>query len=291
MSITTGGPVTASVPFADTGEDIGIERPRRSARRRFSIPGWYRLLSPVAVLVLWQVASASGLVSPEKVPSPIDVWRTAVELATTDSPAYGTLQGALAASLERMAEGFLLGVAVAMILAVIAGLSRVGETVVDPLMQMIRTVPLFGLVPVFIVWFGIGQQPKLLLIALGAGIPLYLNTFAGIRGVDPKLVEAGRMLGLNRPQMLRHVVLPGALPQILVGIRQSLGAAWLSLVVAEQLNTKAGLGFLINQATQFLQNDVIFVALIVYTILGLLTDWMVRIAERRALAWRHELVG
>lgn len=243
------------------------------------------------MLVLWQTASATGLVSPEKVPSPVDVWRTAVRLITTDSPAYGTLQGALIASLERMAEGFALGAAVALVLAVIAGLSRVGETVVDPLMQMLRTVPLFGLVPVFIVWFGIGQQPKLVLIALGAAIPLYLNTFSGIRGVDPKLVEAGRVLGLNRLEVLRHVVLPGALPQILVGLRQSLGTAWLSLVVAELLNTKAGLGFLINQATQFLQNDVIFVALIVYTLLGLLTDWLVRIVERKALAWRPELVA
>jgi len=291
MSISTA-PVIASAPVPDTGQAVRAERPRRTAgRKQRRIPGWCRLLSPIALLVLWQIASATGVVSPEKVPSPVDVWRTAVRLITTDSPAYGTLQGALIASLERMASGFALGASIALLLAVVSGLSRLGETVVDPLMQMLRTIPLFGLVPVFIVWFGIGQEPKLLLIALGAAIPLYLNTFAGIRSVDPKLVEAGRVLGLNRLEVLRHVVLPGALPQILVGLRQSLGAAWLSLVVAEQLNTKAGLGFLINQATQFLQNDVIFVALIVYTILGLLTDWLVRIAERRALAWRRELVS
>ncbi|WP_018180725.1 ABC transporter permease [Jongsikchunia kroppenstedtii] len=291
MSISTA-PVIASTPAPDVEPAARAERPARAARsRQRSIPGWCRLLSPIALLVLWQIASATGAVSPQKVPSPVDVWQTAIRLITTDSPAYGTLQGALVASLERMASGFALGAAVALVFAVVSGLSRVGETIVDPLMQMLRTIPLFGLVPVFIVWFGIGQEPKLLLIALGAGIPLYLNTFAGIRSVDPKFVEAGRVLGLNRLEVLRHVVLPGALPQILVGLRQSLGAAWLSLVVAEQLNTKAGLGFLINQATQFLQNDVIFVALIVYTILGLITDWLVRIAERRALAWRRELVN
>ncbi|HYZ82095.1 MAG TPA: ABC transporter permease, partial [Solirubrobacteraceae bacterium] len=165
------------------------------------------------------------------------------------------------------------------------------EDVVDPIMQMLRTLPLFGLIPVFIVWFGIGQLPKVLLIALGAAIPLYLNTFAGIRSVDGKLGELGQVLGLRRRELLRHIVLPGALPLTLVGLRQSLGVAWLSLVVAEQLNTNAGLGFMINQATQFLQNDVIFVALLVYTILGLLTDWLVRLLERRTLRWRRGLVA
>jgi len=156
---------------------------------------------------------------------------------------------------------------------------------------MIRMLPLFGLVPVFIVWFGIGTLPKLLLVALGAGVPLYLNTYSGIRSVNARLHELGRVLGMSRWELLRHVVFPGALPQMLVGLRQSLGLAWLSLVVAEQINANAGLGYIINQATQFLQNDVIFVALIVYTLLGLMTDWAVRVLERRALAWRPDLLA
>jgi sulfonate transport system permease protein len=156
--------------------------------------------------------------------------------------------------------------------------------------QMIRTLPLFGLIPVFIVWFGIGELPKVVLVALGAAVPLYLNTYSGIRSIDGRLYELGRVLGLSRTELLLNVVLPGAMPQALVGLRQSLGAAWLSLVVAEQINANAGLGFMINQATEFLQNDVIFVALIVYTLLGLTTDWFVRILERRALAWRTDLV-
>ncbi|HLH99202.1 MAG TPA: ABC transporter permease subunit, partial [Acidimicrobiales bacterium] len=178
-----------------------------------------------------------------------------------------------------------------LLLSILAGLSRLGENAIDPLMQMLRTVPLFGLVPVFIVWFGIGERPKVLLIAIAAAVPLYLNTFAGIRSVDFKLVEIGKVLGLSRREVLTHVVLPGAMPQTLVGLRLSLAAAWLALVVAEQINTKAGLGFLINQATTFLQNDVVFVALLVYTALGLLTDWIVRLLERRALAWRRELLA
>jgi sulfonate transport system permease protein len=252
---------------------------------------WYRLLSPLVVLLVWQLASTAGVVSAQKLPPPTKVWSTAVQLVTTDSAAYGTLQHAMLISLERIAIGFALGASVALALAIVAGLSRFGENAVDPLMQMVRTLPLFGLVPVFIVWFGIGQLPKVLLIALAAAIPLYLNTFSGIRGVDGRLGELGRTLGLSRREMLRHIILPGALPEVLVGLRQSLGLAWLSLVVAEQLNANAGLGYIINQATQFLQNDVIFVALLVYTLLGLLTDWLVRLLERRALSWRRGLLA
>ena len=262
----------------------GRKHPRRRNR------AWYRIISPLVFLAAWQLVSASGLVSQQKLPSPSTVFHTAVSLITTNSAAYGTLQSAMLVSLERVAIGFAVGGAAGLILAVIAGLSRLGENSVDPLMQMLRTLPLFGLIPVFIIWFGIGDLPKILLIALGAAIPLYLNTFSGIRNTDSKLAEAGTTLGLSRTEMIRHVILPGALPQILVGLRQSLGVAWLALVVAEQINANAGLGFMISQATQFLRNDVIFVALLVYCVLGLLTDALVRLLERRALAWRRGLL-
>ena len=252
---------------------------------------WARLVSPAAVVLLWQLVSSAGLVSAQKLPPPLTVWHTAVSLVTTDSPAYGTLQGAMLVSLQRMAIGFAFGAVAAIGLALVAGLSRVGEDAVDPLMQILRTLPLFGLIPVFIVWFGIGELPKVILIALGTAIPLYLNTFAGIRGVDARLAEAGRALGLRRTEMIRHVILPGALPQALTGLRQSLGVAWLALVVAEQVNANAGLGFIISQATQFLRNDVILVALAVYAALGLITDGLVRLLERRALAWRRGLLS
>jgi sulfonate transport system permease protein len=256
-------------------------------RRLLGRRGVLRLVSPVLVLLLWQGESALGIVSTQKLPPPSEVWSTAVSLITTNSAAYGTLQDAMLVSLERVAIGFGFGAAVALWLAVIAGLSSVGEHAVDPLMQMLRTVPLFGLIPVFIVWFGIGNLPKILLIALAAAFPLYLNTFSGIRNVDAKLAELGEVLHLRRTELIWQVVLPGALPQILVGLRQSLGFAWLALVVAEQINANAGLGYMISQATQFLRNDVIFVALIVYCVLGLLTDALVRLLERRALTWRR----
>jgi sulfonate transport system permease protein len=290
MSTTNAG--SQALGAMRVGErDAGEIEARRSGRlRRVRGTGWRRIVSPIALLIVWQLTHVFNLVSTTKLPPPTEVAHEAYRLITTNSAAYGTLQHALLVSMGRMAIGFAVGAGAALILAVVAGLSRWGEAAVDPIMQMVRTLPLFGLVPVFIVWFGIGQLPKVLLIALGAAIPLYLNTFSGIRGVDGRLGELGGSLGLSRREMLFHIILPGALPETLVGLRQSLGVAWLALVVAEQVNVNAGLGFIINQATQFNQNDVIFVALLVYTILGLLTDWLVRRLERRALSWRRGLV-
>jgi sulfonate transport system permease protein len=267
----------AARPAASPPPVTGSKRARR---------GWLRLISPLLVLAIWQLISGTGVISAQKLPPPSTVWSTAVSLVSTNSPAFGTLQGGMAVSLERVALGFAFGAAAALVLAVTAGLSRIGENAIDPLLQMLRTLPLFGLIPVFIVWFGIGTAPKILLIAIGAAIPLYLNTFAGIRGVDAKLGELGQVLHLRRRELITQIVLPGAMPQILVGLRQSLGVAWLALVVAEQINANAGLGFMITQATQFQRNDVIIVALLVYCALGLLTDAIVRLLERRVLAWR-----
>jgi sulfonate transport system permease protein len=280
-------PPKAEPPPPQAAAAAATGRSRSRARRLVPGTGWRRLISPLAVLILWQAVSSAGLISREKLPPPTEIWQTAISLITSTSPAYGTLQGAMLTSLQRVAIGFAIGAAVSLTLATIAGLSRLGENTVDPLMQMLRTLPLFGLIPVFIVWFGIGETPKLTLIAIGAAIPLYLNTFTGIRNVDGRLGELSQVLHLSRTELIRDIVLPGALPQVLVGLRQSLGVAWLALVVAEQVNANAGLGFMISQATQFLRNDVIFVALFVYCVLGLLTDALVRLIERRALGWRR----
>ena len=266
---------------------VGRQAPAGRRRRTALL----RLISPLTALVVWQLVSELGLVSTQKLPPPTQVWSTAATLVTSGSPAFGTLQGALAVSLERVAVGFAVGATIGLLLALISGLSRIGENAVDPLMQMLRTLPLFGLIPVFIVWFGIGEGPKIILIAIGAAIPLYLNAFAGIRNVDAKLGELAQVLHLRRRELITQIVLPGAMPQILVGLRQSLGVAWLALVVAEQINANAGLGFMISQATQFLRNDVIIVALLVYCVLGLITDWLVRMLERKALSWRRSFVA
>ena len=271
---------TAIVAATERGRANTDRSRARSARRRQAALRW---VSPVALVVLWQIASSTGVLDPKTLASPRDLAATAWEL--TES---GKLTEAVLVSLERAWWGFLIGAVAAVVLGAITGLSRIGDALVDPLMQMVRTIPLFGLVPLFIVWFGIKEEPKIYLVALGVVIPLYLNLVAALRSVDPELLELATSLRLSAVERVRHVILPAVLPGALVGLRQSLGVAWLALIVAEQINAGAGLGYLINNARDFLQTDVIVVGLLAYAALGLITDSMVRVLERRALRWRDE---
>ncbi|GAA0649154.1 ABC transporter permease [Kutzneria viridogrisea] len=257
--------------------------PARTPRRR-RLPNLLRWISPVGLLLLWQLASSSGVLTEDKLASPTKVLSAAVDLAAT-----GELGDAFAVSLRRVLLGVALGAVIALVLGITAGLSRWGAVLVDPPVQMLRTLPFLGLVPLFIIWFGIGEEPKVALVALGFSFPLYLNVYAGIRDTDPQLLEAAGVLGYTRWERLVHVVLPAALPQTLVGLRQGLGVAWLSLIVGEQVNAQAGLGYLINNARDFLRTDQVVVGLVVYAALGLATDAVVRAVERRALRWRNTL--
>jgi len=271
--------------------DTRVISDRASRRSRGPVGrGWLRLMSPVVLIAIWQLLSATGVLPPSRLASPVSIAHTAYNLVVVNSPAYGTLQGSLLVSSERWGIGFSLGVVIAVILAVLSGLSRVGEYALDPVMNALRSIPLLGLLPLFIVWFGIGDLPKDLIVLLGALFPMYINTFAGIRSVDPKLGELGQVLGLSRWELVWHVVLPGALPQALTGLRLSVIASLLALVVGEQINANAGLGFMITTAQQFLEINIIMVCLIVYAILGLLADGAVRALERKTLAWRPEFV-
>jgi sulfonate transport system permease protein len=250
--------------------------------------GWPRLISLLAVVGIWQLLSVTGALPATRLASPVTIAHTAYTLVTTNSPTYGTLQASLLVSAERWGIGLAVGVAIAVLLAVASGLSRIGEYAFDPVLNAARSIPLLGLLPLFIVWFGIGDMPKILIVVLGALFPMYVNTFAGIRGVDPKLGELGQVLGLSRLELVRHVVLPGSLPSALTGLRLSVVGSLLALVVGEQINANAGLGFMINTAEQFLANNIILVCLFMYAILGLLADGVVRLVERRALTWRRE---
>jgi sulfonate transport system permease protein len=254
---------------------------RRSHPRGSRFSFLRRSISPIVLIALWQLLSSAGVIDERTIASPQQIAATAVELVRN-----GTLGSATLVSVQRVGIGFLIGGLAGLVLAVVAGLSRVGEDALDPPMQMLRTLPHFGLIPLFIIWMGIGEAPKLALIALGVAFPLYLNTLAGIRSIDRKTTEAAHAMGLSWSQRIRHVVVPGALPQTLVGLRQSLGIAWLSLIVAETISAHSGLGYMINHARDFLQTDVIVVGLAVYSLLGLATDSVVRILEGRALTWR-----
>jgi sulfonate transport system permease protein len=251
---------------------------------------WVRLISLVAFIGLWQLLSSTGVLKPGKLVSPVTIAHTAYNLVVTSSPTYGTLQGSLLISAERWGIGLGLGVVIAVLLAIATGLSRVAEVALDPIVQALRSIPLLGVLPLFIVWFGIGELPKDLIVLLATLFPMYVAAFAGIRGVDPKLRELGQVLGLSRRELVTKIVLPGALPMTFAGLRLSVISSLLALVVGEQINANAGLGFMITTAQQFLENNIIMVCLIVYAILGLIAEALVRTAERRVLAWRPEFV-
>jgi len=272
--------VTAPLPNRVGRPGVAVARAARVGR------GWRRWISPIAIVLLWQLASNAGWLDPRTLAPPSDVISAGRELLAT-----GELQHHLWVSLGRVVKGLTLGVAAGTALALFAGLSRLGEDLIDPPVQMIRTVPVLALTPLFILWFGIGESTKVLLIALGTTFPVYLNTFAGIRGIDARLIDAARTLGLGRTAIIRQVTLPGALPGFLTGLRCSAGIAWLVLVVSEQINTTAGIGYLVTEARGAFRTDVIVLCLVIYGLLGLLTDLAVRTIERRALAWRPTFVG
>ncbi|WP_176598298.1 MULTISPECIES: ABC transporter permease [Sphingobium] len=254
--------------------------------RRFSLARFGgRWLSPVILLLLWELGSRSGLIPERTLAAPSAVIGTLAEMLLS-----GELPSNLLVSFARVAVGLLIGVGLGLALGLVAGLSRTGELTVDPLMQIKRTIPVLALTPLFIVWFGIGETPKIALIAFAAVFPVYLNLYSGIRGVDLRLLDAAKSFGLSRWEQIWHVVLPSALPSLLVGLRYALSVAILVLVVAEQINASAGLGYLINNARDFMRTDIIVVCLMVYAILGLGADWLVRTVEARALIWRPSIV-
>ncbi|MDN3222383.1 ABC transporter permease [Pseudomonas nunensis] len=268
-----------------------IDSPRASRL----IPNWLsnwrtpevflRLLSPIALLLLWELASQFGLIPQRVIAAPSQIGGTLWAMIVS-----GELGKHLLVSLQRALLGLSIGVSVGVVAALITGLSKRGEVILDSPMQMLRTIPSLALVPLFILWFGIGEFTKIALIVTGTTFPVYLNLFSGIRNIDPKLIEAANTLGLNRRELIWHVILPGSLPSFFVGLRYSLGISWLALVFVEQINTTAGIGFLASDARDFMRTDVIVICLLIYSVLGLLIDGLIRTLERFALAWRPSFV-
>ncbi|WP_082945814.1 ABC transporter permease [Mycobacterium sp. E1747] len=275
MSITT----TLAASSADTRSAPASGQTGLWGRRKWE---FVRIASPLALLALWQLGSALNVIPQDVLPAPSLIVDAGLELTRS-----GQLASALHISGIRVLEGLALGGAIGVAAGAAVGLSRWLESTVDPPMQMIRALPHLGLIPLFILWFGIGELPKVLLVALGVVFPLYLNTFSAIRQVDPKLFETADVLGFSFLQRLTRIIVPSAAPQVLVGFRQSLAIAWLTLIVAEQINADKGIGFLINNARDFLRIDVIIFGLTVYALLGIATDAIVRLIERRASRYRN----
>ncbi|MEH1930245.1 ABC transporter permease subunit [Nostoc sp.] len=235
---------------------------------------------PFIVLLIWEIASRTGLLSTRILPAPSSVVFTAFRLAST-----GELFRHMGISAARAISGFIVGGGIGFILGILTGLSRVAEQLLDSSLQMLRTIPNLALIPLVILWFGIGDQARLFLVSIGVFFPIYLNTYHGIRSVDPQLIEMGRVYGLKTSQLLWQIVFPGALSSILVGVRFSLGIMWLSLIVAEQIAADSGIGYMAMNAREFMQTDVVVLSIVIYALLGKLANSIANALENKFLSW------
>ncbi|MBL3820848.1 ABC transporter permease [Bacillus cereus] len=241
---------------------------------------------PIIILIIWQLAGVFGLVSKTVLPTPLDIFLAFQELIKT-----GELFGHVSISVFRAAAGFFIGGSLGIILGTIVGFSTRSEQYLDPSVQMLRTVPHLAVAPLFVLWFGFGETSKVLLIADGAFFPLYVNAFLGIRGVDSKLFDVARVLEFSKKKLITKLILPAALPNLLLGARLSLGVAWVSLVVAELMGSTEGIGYMIMDARQFSNTDIVFVGIIIFAFVGKFSDSLVRLLEVKFLRWRDNFKG
>lgn len=283
------GPHTRPKAAAPSGPEAPPVRRAGTRRGRLGparpVP-FGRLLGPALLVTAWWAASAGGLLDPRILSGPGTVATTAFDLV-----ADGRLQGNVLISLQRAGLGLLFGVAAGVTLAVAAGTSRTGEYLVDGPLQIKRAIPSLAMLPLLILWLGIGEEMKVTVIALGVAVSVYINTHASLTGIDHRHVELAEVLRLGRWRFLRSVVVPGSLPGFFVGLRLGVTSSWLGLIVVEQINATSGIGYMMFQAQQYAQSDVIIVGLVAYGTFGFASDALVRAVERRALSWRRTLAG
>ncbi|MGW5437265.1 ABC transporter permease [Nocardia asteroides] len=265
---------------------LALAPPRaRVTRQR---PRWLslglRAALPVAVVLAWWAGSASGAISPRVIAGPGAVWSAFLELLDS-----GQLVDFALASFGRAAAGVALGVSVGLILGLLSGLSALGEELVDSTMQIVRAVPFLALVPLFISWFGIDELYKVLLIAVATTAPMYAYTYLGVRNVDRKMVEAARSFGLTGTRLVVEVIVPAALPGILMALRVCLSISITGLIAAEQVGTQQGVGYLVTLAQEYNRTDYMVLCVVLYALLGLVFDALVRLAERYAMPWRKQV--
>jgi sulfonate transport system permease protein len=237
-------------------------------------------LLPLGLLTVWQSLSSAGILPGRVLPSPVAVVFAGIHLTQT-----GELPLHLFESFRRAATGLLIGGSIGFFLGLLNGLSVLADRVLDSSVQMVRNIPHLAMIPLVILWFGIGEEAKLFLITIGVFFPIYINTVHGIRSIDPRLIEMGRSYGLGRLGLFLNVILPGALPSILVGLRYALGIMWLTLIVAETIACDNGIGYMTMNARDFLQTDVVLLGICLYALLGKAADMVTRLLERWLLRW------
>jgi sulfonate transport system permease protein len=239
-----------------------------------------KLVVPAALLVLWQAIVWKGVYSKSQLPAPLDVWHAVRQMDQRDELAMH-----VRASLERVARGFAIGSLIAIGLGLVVGLSRVVDEMVSPTVQAVRAVPSLAWVPLLILWMGIGERPKITLIAIGVFFPVFANLVSGIRQIDRKLIEAASAYGLRGFSLAWQVILPASVPSLLTGLRLGLAQGWLFLVAAELMGASRGFGFLLIDGQNSGRADIIVMSIIVLAILGKLSDWLLQLLERRLLRW------
>jgi sulfonate transport system permease protein len=247
---------------------------------------WATLIVPIVVVIVWEALARGGWIPTRILPAPSHVAEVAWTLTRS-----GELPHHLWVSLKRSLISLTIGGSLGLVLGLATGLSRWAELLLDGMIQSIRTIPTLALVPLAILWFGIGEESKLFLMVIGVFFPLYITAYLGIRGIDPKLVDVARIYGLDRRGLVLHVLLPGALPSLLVGLRMSLGFMWINLIVAESFATEEGIGYLVNNAREFLQTDIIVLGILLYGFLGKAADSVTRVLERWFLGWHTRFGG
>jgi len=238
---------------------------------------------PAIAIIAWQVLACRGIIPARVLPAPTAVLRAGVRLWRT-----GELQNAILISSERAVAGFLIGGSIGFLIGLANGLSRISEMLLDSSVQMLRNIPHLALIPLVILWFGIGEPAKLFLVSLGVFFPIYLNTFHGIRSIDPGLREMASVYGVRSWSLFWNVILPGAMPSILVGVRYALGLMWLTLIVAETIAGDSGIGYITMNARDLMETDVVLLGIVIYAILGKLADTIARLLERTLLRWKPE---
>ena len=236
---------------------------------------------PVILIAVWEILSRTGVVPAYQLPAPSVILETILGLA-----ADGSLWGHIGITVYRVFIGFLIGTAFAVILGGVVGFYSKAEQIFDPMIQAFRSIPSLAWVPLFILWMGIGEPSKVTMIAVGVFFPVYLNVVSGIGGVDRKLIEVGKMYGLNTFQLIKRVILPASLPSFLTGLRSGLGLGWMFVVAAELMGASTGLGYLLVLGQNTLSPETILASIVLFAIIGKLSDWILKTVELRSLHWQ-----
>ena len=275
-------------PAAGPSDQVasGLIRPivQHRADRTKRVSLLVRILVPLAIFGLWWLLTGTGMIDHTVLSSPATTWSSFVNLL-----AHQDLAGDVGVSVARAGVGLAIGGGIGLVLGIIVGLFSLGEELLDSSLQMFRVIPFPAVIFLFIVWFGIGETAKVALIALATMFPMYLNTSNGVRNVDRRVVEAARSFGLRGGRLIRQVVIPLSLPSILTGLRFSAGISIVALVFAETINANKGIGYLANQASSFNQVSVLVVCIVIYALMGILADLMVRLIERLSMPWRRQM--